>query len=557
MKEQNLEARCKEIPMRHFRKEKKQEKKYLPSNMVAPPSFLFLLVDDVGWADVGYNGGIAKTPILDTWASEPSSLKLLDMHSGGTVCSPSRATVLTGRSHQRDCVDYVYDASDPTESTPSMNFAPQETFTIAKAVSASHYPYSSFFGGKWHLGALSNDANITSSPSTHGFDHWNCTQEVSPTATTNCNCKTEWSDKCNYGHYLSPNHCAGDTNPGGGPPGCCFNYWWPVETSEFGGIRNYTKLIEGEDSLYVIDSFRTFLDSNNNSNPFLSQLSFHNCHIPYIGSPDAVESCKNHTTCLAPQPGEDQYTPDELDYYSCIADLDKSVGLLLELLKSRDLYDNTLIMLTSDNGPEVNCDDGLCGGTNAARPQGQMDIDGFTNYASGSAGVLRGRKRDIWEGGHRVPGILSYPPLIKQNRIIRNFPVVTMDFLPTIMDILDVDRPEDQKDWGFDGISLVLLMKGGDEEELGDRGIGWWYRDAAPNVDDGYGYRYGVWKLVVGSSSCASDFCKKPQLYNLKSDLSELHDLSHSEPEVLEAMLERFSTWNASVSLSRECESMC
>ena len=73
-----------------------------------------------------------------------------DFHSGGTVCSPTRATVLTGRNRFRDCVDYVYGCSDMTECVPSFNFAPEKTFTVPMAVRAAIKGYKSWFGGKVH-----------------------------------------------------------------------------------------------------------------------------------------------------------------------------------------------------------------------------------------------------------------------------------------------------------------------------------------------------------------------------------------------------------------------
>jgi len=233
--------------------------------------------------------------------------------------------------------------------------------------------------------------------------------------------------------------------------------------------------------------------------------------------------------------------------------LDESVGLILNLLKDRELYANTMVMFTADNGPEVNCENGRCDGT-PSRPVGSMDIGGFMNYASGASGILRGRKRDVWEGGHRVPGIISFPNLVGEgNREVWD-PVVTMDFLPTIMELLKVDRPETQRDWRIDGVSLVDLMKG---EKLEDRGIGWWYYSGAPDVDKGYAYRFGKWKLVVGSESCNNDDCKKPTLYNLEENLGEFDDLSDIYPEVLKAIMANFSAFNASVANSREFESYC
>ena len=100
-------------------------------------------------------------------------------YDAGTVCSPTRATILTGRTHFRDCVDYVYDCSDPSECDPSFPFAPRGTFTLADAMRAAGG--RSFFGGKWHLGAFLNDSAYQSSPLTHGFDAMHATLEVAST----------------------------------------------------------------------------------------------------------------------------------------------------------------------------------------------------------------------------------------------------------------------------------------------------------------------------------------------------------------------------------------
>jgi len=113
------------------------------------PSFLFILGDDIGWQDFRYNNGTAASPHISEWTESPGTLIMQDFHSGGTVCSPTRATVLTGRNHFRDCVDYVYGCSDMTECVPSFNFAPQRTFTVPMAVRAANKSYSSGFWGKW------------------------------------------------------------------------------------------------------------------------------------------------------------------------------------------------------------------------------------------------------------------------------------------------------------------------------------------------------------------------------------------------------------------------
>ena len=125
-----------------------------PAAASSAPSFLFMMGDDIGWSDFAYMNGTAHAPRLAAWLAKPGTIKMMDFHSGGTVCSPTRATVLTGRNHFRDCVNYVYDCSDMTECVPDFEFAPQRTFTIADAARAASKPgasFSSHFGGKWHL----------------------------------------------------------------------------------------------------------------------------------------------------------------------------------------------------------------------------------------------------------------------------------------------------------------------------------------------------------------------------------------------------------------------
>ena len=111
------------------------------------PNFLFLLGDDIGWGDLSYNGGTANTPRIAEWTQRAGTIVMQDGHSGGTVCSPTRASVLTGRNHFRDCVDYVYGCSDMTECVPSFEFN-ADVFTVADAARAAGIGYESMFSGK-------------------------------------------------------------------------------------------------------------------------------------------------------------------------------------------------------------------------------------------------------------------------------------------------------------------------------------------------------------------------------------------------------------------------
>ena len=583
----------------------------------ATPSFLFMMGDDIGWSDFRYMNGTAATPRLDEWARAAGSIKMLDFHSGGTVCSPTRATVLTGRNHFRDCVNYVYDCSDMTECDPDFEFAPQRTFTIADAVRAANKDYVSHFGGKWReysaaarfsalarararvracararvrahkrtriraqahpqcfaphadcrfrtrtiladLGSFYNDSVIPSSPLTHGFDLFNATVEVAPTATTNCQCSPDGSWPCDFGHNDPTNHCTG--GPGPDPkaaPGCCFNYW-SGNSSATHGVHNISFPTPDDDAVYNADAFVRFAETLG-GRPFLAQISFHNCHIPFVGTPERVAACNASAACLPPLPGALPYNHQELDFYACLAELDNSVGTVLDALKRLGYYDNTLVMFTTDNGPEVNCGpEGRCGSNGSGTiPPGTLHRPACAG--AGSAGPLRGRKRDVWEGGHRVPGIISWPAVVGGAQARESWDtVVTTDFHATILDVLGVERPASQQAWAYDGVSVMPILRG---EVPAERSVGWMYSAPYPSVANGYAYRSGKWKLAVGGISChapaASFNCSKPQLYDMSVDFAEDRDLALQFPDVLAALEQNFSRWFASVNNSIHNESAC
>jgi arylsulfatase A-like enzyme len=141
--------------------------------------------------------------------------------------------------------------------------------------------------------------------------------------------------------------------------------------------------------------------------------------------------------------------------------------------------------------------------------------------------------------------------------------VVTMDFLPTVMDILGVDRPPEQQSWPLDGRSILPLVRNPStfqwekHTQEGAREIGIGYYDANTTLVNGWGYRYGRWKYVEGSSSCKDDACRKAQLYDLETDLGERHDVSAEHPDILANLQKKFWVWHASIMKSRRDESRC
>ena len=138
-----------------------------------------------------------------------------------------------------------------------------------------------------------------------------------------------------------------------------------------------------------------------------------------------------------------------------------------------------------------------------------------------------------------------------------------MDFLPTVMEVLGVDRPIEQQSWALDGRSILPLFRNATEfrwahTEEGHRSLGLMYHDATISVQRGYGYRYGKWKYVEGSASCSDEsYCRNPMLFDLEVDLGERHDLSKIYSDILQDLQTRFLEWHNSIMKSRKEESMC
>ena len=170
------------------------------------------------------------------------------------------------------------------------------------------------------------------------------------------------------------------------------------------------------------------------------------------------------------------------EFFGALIDIDVQIGRVRTILKQKGYADSTLVWLASDNEPEVNAPNGFI----------DPEIAGGYFGGPGEARPLRGRKRDYWEGGHRVPGILEYPPLIRANSVSRHT-MVTTDLLPTIMDLLDVARPTSQAAWGLDGRSVVPAMRGEAPESYNEFGRGWlfWRQPSALG---------GAFRLAPGES---------------------------------------------------------
>ena len=399
---------------------------YFPAGWLPQqPNIIFLLADDLGWGDVSYNGGQADTPHLDAMAAGQNSVQFSRFYSGSPVCSPTRATVLTGRNHNRYCVWKANTHSKNCNWTndfecPAKVPLPPSEITVAEVLQNAGYRTAAF--GKWHLGDLKHLDNghgewSPSHPGMHGFDVWKVTERAVPTVNPNCACFDP--DSCRIGHYAGSNLPACSNYHGNNVSSTCSQSSdsHPDRTCP---ILTHSDAIVGDDSHFIVDELNSFIDESvTMSQPFFAYVAFHTPHSRYIATGEYADKYAKLG-----------YNKKERDYYGAVEALDSAIGNILKRLDCLGVRDNTMIWFTSDNGP--------------------------SNKSPGSTNGLEGHKGTLFEGGIRVPGILQWPGVIRENRI-SDFLVSTNDFLPTIMDVTGNELPDSRV---LDGTSILPYLLG-------------------------------------------------------------------------------------------------
>jgi arylsulfatase A-like enzyme len=361
-----------------------------------PVNILFILVDDLGWKDLKcYGSTFYETPNIDQLASE--GILFTNAYSASPVCSPTRASIMTGKYPTRVGITDWIPGLDPKDRTllgpEDMHALPLEEITLAEALRREGY--KTFFAGKWHLGGEGYY------PENQGFD------------------------LNKGGHHR------------GSPPG---GYYSPYENP---------KLSDGPEGEYLTDRLTNeslqFLE-NNHSDPFFLFLSFYTVHTPIQANRQYVSRFREKRNSLGePVPliiaEHDAWTvinQVNADYASMVYALDQNVGRLMKKLDDLNLSDRTLIIFTSDNG-------GL-----STLPENRM-------VAPTSVKPLRAGKGWCYEGGIRVPLLIRFPDRIAPNSS-SDEPVFSCDFYPTILELAGLSLMPDQH---RDGKSMVPLFKEG------------------------------------------------------------------------------------------------
>ena len=445
------------------------------------PNIIFILLDDFGWKDLScYGSDFYETPNLDRLANQ--SMRFTDAYASCPVCSPTRASILSGKYPARLGLTNYIGRNNPGHrdraclvDAPYIPYLPREEKSLATTLRENGY--DTWHIGKWHLGEESYW------PEQHGFD-------VNIAG-------------CDYGS----------------PPGGYFSPW------------NIPNLENGEDGEYLTDRLTdeaVSLVQNKDDKPFFMNLWYYTVHTPIQGKKELVEKYERKARALGLdnvktfEEGEVHPKSDSVktrvrrrlvqsdpEYAAMIECMDTNVGRLIQTLEEKGELDNTIIIFTSDNG-------GL------ATTEGSPTCNAPLSEGKGW----------MYEGGTREPLLIRWPGVTEPNSFC-NVPVTSTDFYPTILDMIGAEQQAEQH---CDGVSIVPLLKGG--KELEREGIYWHYPHYGnQGGTPGSSVRMGDWKLI--------EFYEdgRLELYNLRNDISETKNLAGVRPEITREMHRRLKEW--------------
>jgi arylsulfatase A-like enzyme len=457
----------------------------------ARPNILFILADDLGWNDLGASGSrYYESPHIDSIAA--AGMRFTQAYAACQVCSPSRASILTGKVTPRHGVTDWLGAATGADWRRHGRHNKLLPPPYRQELGAEHstfpavlrrHGYRTLFVGKWHLG------DVGAHPEDRGFD-------------VNVG---GWKAGSPIGGYFSP-------------------YQNPMLPNRKDGECLPLRLADEMSRLIEQTADR----------PFLAYLSFYSVHGPIETSKDRWERFRRKAVAAAPGSGHgvadgkrpaaadqrrfafDRYLPVRLlqdcpVYAGMIAAMDEAVGVVLATLRRLGLAQDTIVVFTSYNGGVVSGD----------------------SYST-SCLPLRGGKGRQWEGGIREPLFFRVPGLTAPGSCC-HVPVCGIDFYPTLLELAGVAPPDEA---AIDGLSLVSLLRGEADGRVCGRDLFWHY----PHYGNQGGepasiIRRGDWKLIHYYED------GRDELYDLATDPGERRDQAPARPPTAAQLRERLDRW--------------
>ncbi|MEI8380078.1 MAG: sulfatase [Planctomycetota bacterium] len=407
-----------------------------------PPNIILILMDDMGWRDVGFMGNrFVETPNIDRLAKK--GLIFSQAYASAPNCAPTRACLMSGQYTPRHGIYTVVDPRQPVGSpwhkltaADSKSDLATEVVTIAESLQSGGY--ATAFFGMWNLGR-GRSGPVT--PGGQGFQTVVFPENIGFA-------KDAYFDKS--GNYLSDR---------------------------------------------LTDEVLKFVETNQDR-PFFAYLPDHAVHAPFEPKEDLLKKYERKASA-------NKDRRDDPAYAATIEAVDQNVGRIVETLARLKLTDNTVVIFTSDNG-------------------------GTDQYTS----PLRGGKGQLYEGGIRIPLVISGPDIKKPGGQC-NAPVSSIDIYPTLLELAGTAAPKDQI---LDGISLVPALRG--ESDLQRQRLFWHFPCYVGKATPSSAIREGDFKLIEFYEDGG-----RRELYNLKNDPNEERDLAKTQPEKTAALYRTLRSW--------------
>ncbi|MDO6517324.1 sulfatase [Zobellia uliginosa] len=459
------------------------------------PNIIFVLVDDLGYADVGFNGSTYfETPALDALAKEGLVFDNAYMYP---TCSPSRAALFTGKQSFRTGVYTVpvLEKGDAQENIFSHWTVGKEHPIYAEPLAAAGY--KSIHLGKWHI--------VGPYPEKELAMDWPIQQKLNQPRPGDFTWVENHKTPAVKKYY--PEGRGFIKNVGGtfrGDPALEEGGY----KSERGGYRapfSNPFISPKPDDEWLTDRLASdaieFMDNHKNA-PFLVNLHFYAVHRPIKNRNDELfDKYMNKAGDPITGQGIGKNKERMASYATMVQSMDENIGRIMAYLKKNNLEENTLIIITSDNG--------------------------YHGIASENL-TLRGSKGEIYEGGIKVPALIHWPGKVKARRT--EIPISVTDYFPTLMDVAHVDYTGQ-----LDGNSLTPLFQK-DKNSFKKRPLFWHlasqYKHGTCSV-----IRKGKYKLIQFLAD------GRLELYDLQKDPREAHNLAKEQPKTAKALLDELVAW--------------
>ena len=459
------------------------------------PNIVIMYADDMGYGDLAVQNPNSKipTPNLDRLAAEGT--RFTDAHSSSGVCTPSRYALLHGRYHWRKFHSIVNSFDQPILDA--------ERTTLPELLKSKGYRTACI--GKWHLGwdwnsikrdgampdkekgfapgAFDWSKPIAGGPLSHGFDYYfgDDVPNFPPYAWFE-NDRVTTEPTVSLSNPKATAEGAWECRPG--PSVKNWDFWGVMPT--------------------LTDKAIEWIGKQKSEEPFFLYFPFTSPHAPIIPTPEFTGKSKAN------------------GFGDFVVQTDDSVGRVLKALSDGGFAENTLVIFSADNGPE------------------HYAYERMRKYEHRSPGPLRGLKRDIWEGGHRVPTIIRWPNNVPVGQVNDGL-LSQIDLYATIASVVGADIPQGSAEDSYNQLAMI-------------KGQGHSARDTLVHNTNanGYALRHGDWVLIAAKTGAVSkvpEWFNKAngyaandqpgELYNLRTDLAQKNNLYASEPQKVEELSNR------------------